>query len=57
MACPHVAGVAALVWASGYTTNAAVRTRLRSTAEDLGTAGFDTSFGYGLVDAQRAAAK
>jgi len=54
MACPHVTGAAALAWASGLTTNTAVRTRLRNTAEDLGTRGFDTKFGYGLVDAQRA---
>jgi hypothetical protein len=55
MACPHVTGAAALAWASGLTSNTAVRTRLRSTAEDLGSRGFDTLYGYGLVDAQRAA--
>ncbi len=55
MACPHVTGAAALAWASGLTTNVAVRKRLTSTAEDLGTVGFDYYFGYGLVDAQRAA--
>jgi len=55
MACPHVVGAAALVWASGFGSAAAVRERLTSTAEDLEPSGFDTSFGYGLVDAQRAA--
>jgi subtilisin len=55
MACPHVAGAAALAWASGLTSAQAVRDRLTTTAEDLGTAGFDTSYGYGLVDAQKAA--
>ena len=55
MACPHVTGAAALAWASGLTSAQAVRDRLTTTAEDLGTKGFDTSFGYGLVDAQRAA--
>jgi subtilisin len=55
MACPHVAGAAALAWASGLSSIAAVRERLTSTAEDLGTAGRDTSFGFGLVDAERAA--
>lgn len=55
MACPHVAGAAVLAWASGLGSNAAVRQRLTSTAEDLGTAGFDNNFGYGLVDAQKAA--
>ena len=57
MACPHVSGAAALAWASGLTTNRAVRSRLVTTAEDLGTKGFDVYFGYGLVDAQRAAAR
>ena len=55
MACPHVSGAAALVWASGATSAQTVRDRLTSTAEDLGTPGFDTSYGYGLVDAQKAA--
>jgi subtilisin len=55
MACPHVAGAAALAWASGLTSAQAVRDRLTTTAEDLGTPGFDTSYGYGLVDAQKAA--
>lgn len=55
MACPHVSGAAALAWASGLTSAQAVRDRLTTTAEDLGAKGFDTSYGYGLVDAQRAA--
>lgn len=54
MACPHVAGAAALACASGITTNVAVRKKLTSTAEDLGTRGFDVYYGYGLVDAQKA---
>lgn len=55
MASPHVAGVAALVWAenSGW-SNAQVRDRLQQTAEDLGASGKDDSFGYGLVDAENA---
>ncbi len=56
MACPHVSGTAALVWASGATSAQAVRARLTSTADDLGPVGYDTSYGYGLVDAQKAAA-
>lgn len=55
MACPHVSGAAVLAWASGLSSAAAVRDRLTSTAEDLGAKGRDTSFGFGLVDAQRAA--
>ncbi|HEX5755324.1 MAG TPA: S8 family serine peptidase, partial [Arenimonas sp.] len=52
MATPHVSGVAALVWSAKPTaTNAEVRAALTSTAVDLGTAGRDTSFGYGLVQA------
>jgi subtilisin len=56
MSCPHVAGVAALVWAGGAPSNTAVRDTLAAAAEDLGAAGRDPSFGYGLVDAQKAAA-
>ena len=56
MASPHVAGTAALVLAanSGW-SNSQVRTQLQSTAEDLGSSGRDSHYGYGLVDAQRAA--
>lgn len=55
MASPHVAGVAALVW-SHYPqcTNAQIRSALAATAEDLGTAGRDTSYGFGLVQAKAA---
>jgi subtilisin len=55
MACPHVAGTAALVIYSGITDNGDVRARLQGTAEDLGDSGFDTKYGYGLVDAEAAA--
>lgn len=52
MASPHVAGVAALVWsANPAASNQQVRDALTSTAIDLGTAGRDTSFGWGLVQA------
>jgi subtilisin len=50
MASPHVAGSAAVVWAADTTKTAAqVRNLLTSTALDLGTAGRDSSFGFGLV--------
>jgi subtilisin len=55
MACPHVTGTAALVWAAGAASNTAVRDTLTGAAEDLGTVGRDPSFGYGLVDARNAA--
>ncbi|MDP3735532.1 MAG: S8 family peptidase [bacterium] len=55
MASPHVAAVAALVIANGNArTPADVRAALESTADDLGTAGRDDQFGYGIVDAVRA---
>lgn len=51
MATPHVSAVAALVWSSRPSaSNAQVRAALTSTAEDLGTVGRDTSYGYGLVN-------
>ncbi|MBI2872887.1 MAG: S8 family serine peptidase [Chloroflexi bacterium] len=50
-ASPHVAGTAALMIAAGVGPNTAVRAALQTTADDLGTAGRDTWYGYGLVDA------
>ena len=53
MASPHVAGTAALVWATDDSlTNDDVRTQLRITAEDIGLS--TTEQGYGLVDAAEA---
>jgi PKD repeat protein len=56
MASPHVAGTAALILAAnpGW-TNDQVRAQLQSTADDLGDAGRDAQYGYGLVDADEAA--
>jgi serine protease len=55
MASPHVAGVAALVWSYFPTcTNAEIRSALAASAEDLGAAGRDTSYGFGLVQAKDA---
>jgi len=55
MACPHVSGIAALVWSQfpNY-TNQEVRMQLRQTAHDLGEPGFDFHYGYGRVNARRA---
>ena len=54
-ACPQVAGVAALMLSANpnLTVNQ-VRSILRNTATDLGTTGFDTTYGYGLVNAYAA---
>ena len=55
MATPHVSAVAALVWSyAPKCTNAQVRNALTSSAEDLGAAGRDVNFGFGLVRAKSA---
>ncbi|MES2899629.1 MAG: S8 family serine peptidase [Pseudomonadota bacterium] len=55
MATPHVAGVAALVWSYFPTcTGNQIRASLGRSAQDLGTAGRDTKYGYGLVQAKAA---
>ena len=55
MACPHVSGVASLVWSlyPGKTRDW-VRLWLRYTANDLGDLGFDVYYGYGRVNARKA---
>lgn len=55
MATPHVSGVAALVWScySGA-SNAQIRDALRKSARDKGTAGRDSQYGYGIVQAKDA---
>lgn len=55
MATPHVSAVAALVWSYFPTcTGSQIRTSLANSALDLGPAGRDTKFGYGLVQAKAA---
>ena len=58
MACPHVAGVAALVWSNFPTLPAEeLRTILESTATDLpleAPDGRDDKYGHGLVNAKAA---
>lgn len=63
MASPHVAGSAALVIAAGITDkngngliNDEVRQALNNTALDLGVAGRDTLYGFGLVNVAAAVA-
>jgi subtilisin len=54
-ACPHVAGSAALVIKAGFTSPAAVRSRLVAAALDLGAPGVDAQYGYGLDQTASAA--
>src|SRR5262249_12278158 len=55
MATPHAAGVIALIWSVDLTMpNTTVQDVLFSTCKDLGNPGYDTNFGYGLVDASAA---
>jgi hypothetical protein len=59
MATPHVFGLAALILSQypGY-SNEDVRQAIRASAAPLGTdasAGFDSNFGYGRIDAAKAA--
>ncbi|KKL18431.1 hypothetical protein LCGC14_2475570, partial [marine sediment metagenome] len=58
MSAPHVVGTAALVMASGALgadpTPGTVANRLQSTARDLGRPGYDTIYGWGLLDAAAA---
>jgi serine protease len=55
MATPHVSAVAALIWSAntGW-TNQQIRDAMNNTAEDLGAAGRDVAYGYGLVRAKAA---
>ena len=55
MATPHVSAVAALVWALHLQCTATqLRASLNLSAQDLGAAGRDNKFGYGLVQAKAA---
>jgi subtilisin family serine protease len=55
MACPHVAGLACLVWSANPSlSNDEVRAIIESTADDKGSPGWDPSFGYGRINARAA---
>lgn len=55
MATPHVAAIAALVRAYRPTyTNTQTRSAIETSCVDRGKAGYDTTYGYGLVDAATA---
>jgi len=52
MATPHVSAIAALIWSSDPSkTNKEVRDAMNQSARDLGDAGRDNAYGYGLVQA------
>jgi serine protease len=58
MATPHVAGLAALIIASGrlgrHPAPEAVQRLIERSARDIGAPGFDTAYGHGLIDAAAA---
>ncbi|HEU4886089.1 MAG TPA: S8 family serine peptidase [Longimicrobium sp.] len=54
MATPQVTGAAGVVASKTGLRGAALRTRLLSTADDIGTAGVDTKFGNGRLNVYRA---
>jgi serine protease len=60
MASPHVAAIAALLIATHrlgeHPTPEAVQARIQETARDLGRPGFDSRYGWGLVNAAAALA-
>lgn len=54
MATPEVAGLAALLWATGIHDAAQIRQRIIDTVDDLGAPGWDPFFGAGRINAYRA---
>ena len=54
VATPHVAGVAAMLYSQGVTSPFAVEAIIRSSATDLGSAGRDNEYGFGLLNARGA---
>jgi hypothetical protein len=54
MATPHVAAAAALLVSQGIRDPRAIEAVLKSTAKDLGAAGRDDQYGFGLVQPRTA---
>ena len=57
MAAPHVAGFAALLMQQGITSPAAIEAIMKQFATDLGPAGRDDQYGYGLINPRAVAAR
>lgn len=55
MATPIVSGLAALLYSQGL-DRSSVLSKMTSTATDLGASGYDTTYGYGRIDAAAAVA-
>ena len=56
-AAPHAAACAAALWSAyPYLTNSEVKQRLLDTTIDLGSTGFDHTYGHGRIDVQPASA-
>jgi serine protease len=54
MATPHVAGFAAMLMQQGITSPAAIEALMKQSATDLGPAGRDNDYGYGLINPRSA---
>jgi serine protease len=54
MAVPHVTGFAALLMQQGITNPAAIEAAMKRYATDLGAAGRDDEYGYGLINPRAA---
>ncbi|HEX9894858.1 MAG TPA: S8 family serine peptidase [Gemmatimonadales bacterium] len=54
MAAPQVTGTAAIVASKLGLRGAELRSKLESTADDLGAGGYDTNFGHGRLNSYRA---
>ncbi|MGI9179378.1 MAG: S8 family peptidase [Longimicrobiaceae bacterium] len=54
MSAPQVTGVAAIVASKTGLRGSALRSRIEGTTDDLGTKGYDNTFGWGRVNAYRA---
>ncbi len=51
MAAPHVSGLVAMIMSVGVREPVSIYDLLTQTALDLGNTGYDTEYGYGLIDA------